>query len=122
MDAFDPDQLHLHDAALQTMRMADPDRAEEIIRDAFGAGGSNWTGWDGQFIDFIEEHRRKGLIYGTVGDGWHFLFCPCDSKGIWICLREGMTGKGLLRTATVVALTEVAVEKGLYELPRPEYE
>lgn len=95
------------------MRLADPDRAEEVIREAFGAGGSSWTGWDGQFIDFIEEHRKKGLIYGTIGDGWHFLFCAEDAKGIWVCLRDGMTGKGMLRPATVTALIEVAVEKGL---------
>ncbi len=120
MDTFDPNQLHLHDAALQTMRVADPDRAEEMIREAFNVSGSGWTGWDEQFLAFIEDHRRKGLIYGTIGDGWHFLFCPADTKGIWICLREGMTGKGLLRDDSVAALTEIAVEKGLHERPRPE--
>lgn len=59
MDPFDSDQLHRHDAALQTMRVADPDRAEVMIREAFNAGGPGWTGWDDQFIDVIEAHRKR---------------------------------------------------------------
>ncbi|RYF33631.1 MAG: hypothetical protein EOO21_05575 [Comamonadaceae bacterium] len=100
-------------AALQTMRKADPDRAEAAIREHFEAGGSAWTDWDERFLEFIEEHRKTGLVYGTVGDGWHFLISPPAKKGMWFCVRERMTGKGELREESVVALSEIAAAKGL---------
>ncbi|MEO5913865.1 MAG: hypothetical protein ABIS50_06505 [Luteolibacter sp.] len=121
MDAYDLDQLHHHDAALQTMVIADPDRAEDALREYFGAGSTAWTGWDEQFITFIEKRRKTGLLYGTIGDGWYFLFSPSSEEGFWVCLREGMAGKGFLRPESMASLTEVAIEKGLYERPRPEY-
>lgn len=95
------------------MRAADPERAEAAIREYFGAGASGWTDWDEQFITFIEEHRRSGLIYGTVGDGWHFLISPKSREGIWFCIRESMTGKGILREESVAALIDIAAEKAL---------
>lgn len=119
MDAYDLDQLHHYEAAMQTMRVADPDRAEDALREYFGAGSTKWTGWDEQFITFIEKHRRTGLLYGTIGDGWHFLFAPESGEGFWICLREGMAGKGFLKAESMESLTEVAVKKGLYTPPSP---
>lgn len=120
MDAYLPEQLRLQNTALDSMRAADPDRAEEVIREYFGAGTSAWTDWDERFLVFIEEHRRRGLIYGTIGDGWHFLFSADDDKGEWFCIREGMTGKGVLREDSVAALREMAVKKGLCSNPLPD--
>ena len=117
MDAYHPDELRVHNAAFDSMRAADPERAEEAIREYFGADSAVWTKWDEQFLTFVEAHRRKGLIYGTVGDGWHFLFSADDCTGEWFCIRDGMTGKGILREESVVALREMAVEKGLYNPP-----
>lgn len=113
MDDYDLTLQHQHDAAMQTMRLADPDRAEELLKEYFGAGSSTWTGWDQHFIDYIEEHRKTGLIYGTIGDGWHFLISVADQTGFWVCAREGMRGKGFLQPKGVAALTDVAVEKKL---------
>ncbi|MES2439007.1 MAG: hypothetical protein V4584_08065 [Verrucomicrobiota bacterium] len=113
MEDYDLERQHHHDAAMQTMRAADPDRAEDLLREYFGAGSSAWTGWDEQFITFIEAHRTTGLIYGTIGDGWHFLISHQDKSGFWVCAREGLKGKGFLRPESVTALTEVAVEKKL---------
>jgi hypothetical protein len=121
MDEFDPEHQHHLEAAKQTMRVADPDRAEEALRGYFGAGTTKWTGWDEQFITFIENHRRSGLLYGTIGDGWHFLFAPPSEEGLWICVREGMVGKGFLRAESMDSLTEIAAQKGLYERPHPSY-
>lgn len=101
---------------MQTMRVADIDRAEEMLKEYFGAGSTTWTGWDERFVTFIENHRKTGLFYGTIGDGWHFLFSHQDKSGFWVCAREGMKGKGFLRPESVVALTEVAMEKKL--IPR----
>lgn len=115
MDAYNPEQLQLHNVALQTMRKADPDRAEAAIREHFGAGSSGWTDWDEQFLTFIEEHRKKCLIYGTVGDGWHFLISPTASAGLWFCIRDRMTGKGLLREESVIELAKMATAKGVCE-------
>ncbi len=113
MEDYDLEHQHQHDAAMQTMRAADPDRAEELLKEYFGAGGSTWTGWDQHFIDYIEEHRKTGLIYGSIGDGWHFLIAHQDQSGFWVCAREGLKGKGFLRPKSVAALTEVAIEKKL---------
>lgn len=114
MDDYDPILEHQRQTATETMRAADPDRAEALIKEYFGAGSSVWTDWDEHFITYIETHRKTGLIYGTIGDGWHFLFAPEDSSGFWVCAREGMKGKGFLPPESVAALTEVAVEKELY--------
>jgi hypothetical protein len=113
MQDYDVEREHHRQAALNTMRSADPDRAEELIKDYFGAGASTWTGWDEQFITFIEENRKNRLLYGTIGDGWHFLFCATAEQGFWVCAREGMKGKGFLRPQSVAALSQLAREKGL---------
>jgi hypothetical protein len=113
---MDPDvfeQEHLAQAALESMRMADPDRAESLLKDYFGAGSTAWTGWDEQFVTFINKHRHQGLIYGTVGDGWHFLFCQPAGEGFWVCARESLMGKGFLRQKSIDALAQLARQKGL---------
>lgn len=119
MEDYDLEQTHHLEAATESMRVADPDRAEEILRHYFGAGSSRWTGWDEQFIAFIEAHRKTGLLYGTIGDGWHFLLAPESGDGFWVCLREGLVGKGFLRPESSAALAYVAEKKGLYT-PPPE--
>lgn len=113
MEDYDVESEHHRQVALETLRFADPDRAEERIREYFGAGSSAWTDWDEQFVTFIEENRKAGLFYGTIGDGWHFLFCPPAARGFWVCAREGMKGKGFLRPQSVEALAGLAREKGL---------
>ncbi|MFM2198849.1 MAG: hypothetical protein RLZZ505_2281 [Verrucomicrobiota bacterium] len=114
MEEYDLELEHHVKAATATMRGIDPDRAEHTLKELFGAGSSAWTGWDEQFVTFIETHRRAGLLYGTVGDGWHFLFSPSAGKGFWVCSREGMIGKGFLRPKGVAGLTEIAVQKHLF--------
>lgn len=113
-DDYDLTLEHQRQAALDTMRAADPEKAETQFKDYFGAGSSAWTDWDEHFVTFIEDNRRKGLIYGSIGDGWHFLFTPSVGEGFWIYARESMKGKGFLRPASVAALTDLAVEKGLF--------
>ena len=113
MQDFDLSLEHQRQEALQTMRVADPDNVELIIKELFGAGSSRWTGWDEQFIAFVEKNRTGTLLYGSIGDHWHFLFAPAAREGFWICARETMTGKGMLRQELVAALTDVAVMKGL---------
>lgn len=113
MEDFDLSLEYQRLAALRTMRVADPDNVELIIRELFGAGSSRWTGWDEQFITFVEINRKGVLLYGSIGDHWHFLFAPAASAGFWICARESMTGKGLLQPKSVEILTEVAEQRDL---------
>ncbi len=96
------------------MRVADPDNVELIIRELFGAGSSQWTGWDEQFITFVETNRTGTLLYGSIGDHWHFLFAPAAQAGFWICARQTMIGKGLLQSKSVEILTDVAEQKNLF--------
>ena len=114
MEDYELTRAHRIQAAKESMRASDPDRAEEEFKNYFEAGSSGWTGWDQKFVTFIEDNRGSGLIYGTVGDGWHFLFSPSAGKGFWVCVKEGVKGKGFFRSETVEALTVAAVEKGLY--------
>ncbi len=114
MEDYQLTRAHRIQAAKKSMRVSDADRAEAEFKEYFEAGSSGWTGWDQKFVDFIEENRRPGLIYGTVGDGWHFLFSPSAEKGFWVCAKEGVKGKGFFRPETAQALTDAAVEKGLY--------
>jgi len=114
MEDFDLSLEYQRQAALQTMRVADPDNVELIIRELFGAGSSQWTGWDQQFITFVENNRTGTLLYGSIGDHWHFLFAPAAKAGFWICARESMTGKGLLQPQSVEILTEVAEQRNLF--------
>lgn len=106
---------HHVQSALQTMQVADPDHAEELFKEYFGAGSSTWTAWDEQFVTFIEAYKKPGLIYGTIGNGWHFLFCASAGKGFWVCAHEAMRGKGFLRPNSVAALKDLALQKGLIE-------
>ncbi len=96
------------------MRVANPDNVELILRELFGAGSSQWTGWDEQFITFVENNRKGTLLYGSIGDHWHFLFAPAAEEGFWICARESMTGKGLLQPQSIGILMEVAEQKNLH--------
>lgn len=114
MEDFDLSLDYQRIAAVQTMRVADPDNVELIIRELFGADSSRWTGWDEQFITFVENNRKGVLLYGSIGDHWHFLFAPSAKAGFWICARETMTGKGLLQPGSVEILTEVAEQKALF--------
>jgi hypothetical protein len=113
MEDYDLAHDHQYQSALATMCVADPDRSEEILKQYFGAGSSAWDAWDEQFLTFIEAHRKPGLFYGTIGNGWHFLFCAADQKGIWVFSDQGMKGKGFLRPESIAALTEVAYQKEL---------
>lgn len=81
MENYDLERQNQKEAASKTMRVVDPDRAEATIKEYFNAGSSTWTDWDEQFITFIEENRQLGLLYGSVGDGWHFLISPSVGKG-----------------------------------------
>lgn len=101
-------------AAVQTMRTAHPDNVETLIKELFEAGTSKWTGWDEQFITFVEKNRNSVLLYGSISDGWHFLFAPAAGEGFWICASHTMTGKGFLRPESIAVLSEVAVEKHLF--------
>jgi hypothetical protein len=114
MEDYDLILEHQRLAALQTMRPANPDNVETIIRELFDAGTSKWTGWDEKFITFVETNRSTVLLYGSIGHGWHFLFAPAAGQGFWICASRTMTGKGFLREESIAALTEVAVEKHLF--------
>ena len=114
MEDFDLSLDYQRLAALQTMRRANPDNVELIIRELFGAGSSKWTGWDEEFITFVEGNRSGTLLYGSIGDHWHFLIAPAARAGFWICARESMMGKGQLQPQTVEMLTEVAEQKNLY--------
>ena len=114
MEDYDLALDHQRLAALQTMRPADPDNVETLIKELFDAGTSKWTGWDEQFITFVENNRNNVLLYGSIAHGWHFLFAPSAGEGFWICASHTMTGKGFLRPESVAALTEVAVEKHLF--------
>ncbi|MES2921564.1 MAG: hypothetical protein V4819_08460 [Verrucomicrobiota bacterium] len=114
MEEYDLNREHQRLAALQTMRLADPDNVETLIRELFDAGTSKWTGWDEQFITFVENNRNTVLLYGSIGHGWHFLFAPAAGEGFWICASHTMTGKGFLRSESIAALREVAVEKHLF--------
>lgn len=115
MQDYDLALDHQRSAALQTMRLANADNVETLIKELFEAGTSRWTGWDEQFITFVENNRNNVLLYGSIGDDWHFLFAPAAGKGFWICAHDTMTGKGFLRQESTAALTEVAVEKHLFE-------
>lgn len=115
MEEYDPSNDHHFQSALATICVADPDRSETIIREYFGFGSSRWDGWDQQFIDFIERYRNPGILYGTIGNGWYFLFCPVVDKGIWVFADETMKGKGFLSLTTILSLKEVAIQKGLLE-------
>lgn len=115
MQEYDLEREHHLQAALETMKPADPDEAETFLKEHFGAGSSTWTDWDQRFIDLVEDNRKSTLLYGTIGNGWHFLFCPVTAAGFWVCLHESMIGKGFLRKESVAALTEVACQKGLIE-------
>lgn len=114
MQDYDLAMEHQRSAALQTMCVADPDNVETLLKELFGGGSSQWTGWDEQFITFVEKNRKGVLLYGSIGDGWHFLFAPAANAGFWMCASKSMTGKGLLRQESVAALTEVAVEKHFF--------
>ncbi|MEO5714599.1 MAG: hypothetical protein ABIT37_14020 [Luteolibacter sp.] len=114
MEDYDLTLEHQREAALQTMRAADPDNVETILKELFGSGSSQWTGWDEQFVTFVEKNRKDVLVYGSIGDGWHFLLAPAAGEGFWICVRHTMTGKGFLRPQSITALTEVAVEKDFF--------
>ena len=114
MEDYDLAHEHQRQAALQTMRPADPDNVEILLKELFGGGTSQWTGWDEQFVAFVERHRTGALFYGSIGDGWHFVFAAGSGEGFWIRASKTMTGKGLLRPESVAALTEVAIEKGLF--------
>jgi hypothetical protein len=114
MEDYDLTLEHQRQAALQTMRPADPDNVEILLKELFGGGSSQWTGWDEQFVAFVERHRTGTLLYGSIGDDWHFLFAPGTGEGFWICASKTMTGKGLLRPESVAALTEIAVRKNLF--------
>ncbi len=107
------DEHHLQ-VAKESMRAADPDRAEEQFKEFFGAGSSTWTGWDERFVTIIENNSRAGLLYGTMGNDWHFLFAPAAAEGFWVFADETMKGKGFLKPDTLALLTEIAVEKGLF--------
>ena len=113
MEDYDLAQDHQFQSAMATMCVADPDRSEAILKDYFGAGTSTWGHWDEQFVTFVEAHRKPGLFYGSIGNGWHFLFCAEDKTGIWVFSDEDMKGKGFLRPQSIAALTEVAYQKGL---------
>ncbi len=113
MEDYDLANDHQFQSALATICVADPDRSEEILKEYFNAGSSSWDGWDEQFVTFIRKHRDPGLFYGTIGNGWHFLFCAKDSTGIWVFKDDGMKGKGFLRPESILALSEVAIQKGL---------
>lgn len=114
MQDYDLTLEHQRQAALQTMRVADPDNVEILLKELFGAGSSQWTGWDEQFVTFVEKNRAGTLLYGGIGDDWHFLFAPGTGEGFWIRASKTMTGKGLLRPESVAALTEIAVQKHLF--------
>lgn len=115
MENYDPSNDHQYQSALATMCKADPERSEAILKEYFHAGTSAWDGWDEQFVTFIHTYRKPGLLYGTTGNGWHFLFCPEAQAGIWVFSDESMKGKGFLLPETVAKLTEVAAQKGLLD-------
>jgi hypothetical protein len=114
MEDYNLAREHRRQAAMETMVAADPARAEADFKEYFESGSSAWTGWDQHFVDFIEKNRRNGLFYGDIGAGWHFLFSPSAGDGFWICTQEDVKGKGFLAPEAIAALTEVAVEKGLF--------
>lgn len=113
MDDEDLNREHRREAALKSMIAVDPLQTVEHFKEYFGGEDAVWTDWDLKFVKFIEQNRRTGLIYGTIGDGWHFLFSPPAADGIWICTQEDVKGKGFLRPESIQALTKLAVEKGL---------
>lgn len=113
MQDYDPSQDQQYESAMETMCVADPDRSEEILKEYFPFGTSAWDDWDEQFLTFIDTYRRPGMLYGTTGNGWHFLLCPAADKGIWVFSDKSMKGKGFLSSTTIGALKEVAAQKGL---------
>ena len=115
MEEYDSANDHQYQSALATMRKADPERSESILKEYFNAGSSAWDEWDEQFVTFVHTYRKPGLLYGTAGNGWHFLFCPEAQKGIWVFADKAMKGKGFLLPETVAQLTRVAAEKRLLD-------
>lgn len=105
-------------AVLESLAVADPDKAETRFKEFFEAGSGAWNTWDERFVEFIEKHRAAPLLAGTAGRDLYFLFSPSAKAGFWVVAQPGGThGKGFLGATDVAKLIALAQEKGLVPPP-----
>lgn len=112
----DPDHINeqRRAAALESLAVVDPDKAEARFKEFFGAGSGAWSAWDDRFVDFIEKNRPAPLLAGGAGRDLYFLFSPSAKAGFWVVAQPGGAhGKGFLGAADIAKLIALAREKGL---------
>ncbi|HSI82275.1 MAG: hypothetical protein ACAI35_22265 [Candidatus Methylacidiphilales bacterium] len=80
-------------------------------------GAAEWTPWDQSFYDFVDLHKEGKFLVGNVGEDSWFLFAPASGElpdaGLWFILAPQMKAKGVLGNRALVALREVATDRGL---------
>jgi hypothetical protein len=69
--------------------------------------------WDLKFQEFVEEHKDRRLLSCRYGRTVGLLISPADHRGIWVMIRENITGKGVVPDHIVSFLEGLAKQKGL---------
>lgn len=113
MDSADIIRENRRQAVLDSLAVADPEKAQAEFRQYLESSGGSLNEWDERFLAFIREHSTGTLLGGTAGDGVHFLFSPQARAGFWVITRPEMRGKGLFLESDIERLVALAQEKGL---------
>lgn len=69
--------------------------------------------WQPLFSQFLTDHANSPAVQGEVGQGMHYVFFPCERKGIWYHLDSGVAGMGPIQERGLAALAAIAEDKGI---------
>jgi hypothetical protein len=104
-------QRQRKEAAEQTMRTVTTAEVAATVEKIFLNNSSH--PWAKRAADFVEQHNADTILSADLPDGYHVIFCPQASKGVWYKFGERLEGVGMLQPTALEKLCAIAQDKGL---------
>ena len=114
MNSREIDYLQRRQVVLDSMRACDSAEAEVMMLELLGSHADDWSAEDIGWLSWVRSRPASRLILGRAGGGSCFVYSPVDRAGYWALTNDGVRGgQGILSSADITALDEIATQKGL---------